>query len=71
VVLKDVLGHHWHVAPAWLEGREVLAVFRRPQDARPGYFIELTLVGGRVTAIEDFRYVPYVGLEAEIEWSPP
>ena len=31
----------WRLAPAWLEGREVIAVFRAPEDARPGYFIEL------------------------------
>ena len=33
--------HDWRLAPAWLEGREVIAVFRAPDDARPGYFIEL------------------------------
>jgi RNA polymerase sigma-70 factor (ECF subfamily) len=29
----------WHLVPAWLDGREVLAVFRDPNDARPGYFM--------------------------------
>ena len=57
----------WHLVPAWLEGGEVLAVFRDPRDARPGYFIELKLVGERVKFIRDFRYVPYVGREAQIE----
>ena len=33
--------HDWRLAPAWLEGREVIAVFRAPGDAQPGYFIEL------------------------------
>jgi RNA polymerase sigma-70 factor (ECF subfamily) len=58
--------HDWRLVPGWLGEREVLAVFRNPADARPGYFIELTLTGGRVAAIRDFRYVPYVGRETEI-----
>lgn len=37
--------HDWRLAPAWLEGREVIAVFRAPDDARPGYFIELGFEG--------------------------
>jgi RNA polymerase sigma factor (sigma-70 family) len=57
----------WRLVPAWLEGREVIAAFRDPADERPGYFIELTLDGGQVTAIRDFRYVPYIAHEAEIE----
>jgi RNA polymerase sigma factor (sigma-70 family) len=58
----------WHLVPGWLDGREVLAVFRNPRDARPGYFMELTLIDGRVTAIRDFRYVPYIAREAAIEF---
>jgi RNA polymerase sigma factor (sigma-70 family) len=61
----------WHLVPGWLDGREVLAVFRDPRDARPAYFIELTVVEGRVAAIHDFRYVPYIGQEAAIELRDP
>jgi RNA polymerase sigma-70 factor (ECF subfamily) len=43
----------------WLDGREVIAVGRDPGD-RPRYVIELELAGGRVRAIRDFRYVPYL-----------
>lgn len=57
----------WHLVPGWLDGREVLAVFRDPQDARPRYFVELTLVDGRVATIRDFRYVPYIAREAVID----
>jgi len=57
----------WHLIPGWLDGREVLAVFRDPRDAQPGYFVGLTLVEGRVAAIRDFRYVPYIGREAVIQ----
>ncbi len=58
--------HDWHLVPAWLEGREVLAVFRDPRDARPGYFVELGMVDGRVNLIRDFRYVPYIAQGAAI-----
>ena len=51
--------HDWRLAPAWLEGREGIAVFRAP-DARPGYFIELRFDGDKIRSIRDFRYVPYV-----------
>jgi RNA polymerase sigma-70 factor (ECF subfamily) len=60
----------WHFVPAWLEGREVLAAFRNPGDARPGYFVELTIIDGRVAKIRDFRYVPYIAAEAAIELAP-
>ena len=60
----------WHLVPAWLDGREVLAVFRDPRDERPGYFIELSFVAGRITFIRDFRYVPYVAREAAFQLSP-
>jgi RNA polymerase sigma factor (sigma-70 family) len=59
----------WHLVPGWLDSREVLAVLREPRAARPAYFIELRLVGdGRVAVIRDFRHVPYIAYEAEIEF---
>jgi RNA polymerase sigma-70 factor (ECF subfamily) len=57
----------WHLVPARLDGREVIAVFRSREDERPGYFMELTFEGESVTAIRDFRYVPYVASEAVIQ----
>jgi RNA polymerase sigma-70 factor (ECF subfamily) len=54
----------WHLAPAWLDGREVLAVLR---DGRPSYFMELTVADDHVAAIRDFRYISYILREAEIE----
>ena len=56
----------WRLAPAWLEGREVIAVFRAPGDARPGYFIELTIQNEKVRFIRDFRYVSYVMRDAAV-----
>ena len=57
----------WHFVPGWLDGREVLAVFRDRGAVRPAYFIELTFTDERIAAIRDFRYVPYIAREAAIE----
>ena len=56
----------WRLAPAWLEGREVIAVFRAPGDTRPGYFIELDFEHDKIRRIRDFRYVPYVMQDAVV-----
>jgi RNA polymerase sigma-70 factor (ECF subfamily) len=58
----------WHLVPGWMEGREMLAVFRHVADARPAYFILLTVQDGQITLIRDFRYVPYISDEAPIEF---
>jgi RNA polymerase sigma factor (sigma-70 family) len=57
----------WRLVPAWLEGREVLAVMRAPHATRPGYFMELQWRDGRVSLIRDFRHVAYIAGEAAIE----
>jgi RNA polymerase sigma-70 factor, ECF subfamily len=57
----------WRLAPAWLDGRCVLAGFRDARDERASYFIELTFANGLVTRIRDFRYVPYIADDAELE----
>ncbi len=57
----------WHLVPAWLDGREVLAVFRDPGRQRPDYFVELELVDGAIVRIRDFRYVPYIADDAAIQ----
>jgi RNA polymerase sigma-70 factor (ECF subfamily) len=60
----------WQLSPAWIDGREVLAVRRDPQAARPDYFIELGWRDGQVAAIHDFRYVPYIAQECGFEFPP-
>jgi len=57
----------WRVAPAWLEGREVLAFFRDRDDAQPSYFIEIVMANERVVSIRDFRHVPYIAVDARLE----
>ena len=49
-----------HLTPASWDGREVLLVRDPATAARPRYVIELTVVGDRISALRDFRYVPYL-----------
>jgi RNA polymerase sigma factor (sigma-70 family) len=57
----------WHLAPAWMDGREVIAVCRGSLDARPTYVIELSIVEGRIAAIRDFVHATHVVDEATFE----
>jgi RNA polymerase sigma factor (sigma-70 family) len=57
----------WRMVPAWLDGREVLAVFRGEHAIQPAYFIEITIDAGRVATIRDFFHVPYIAREARFE----
>jgi len=58
------------LAPAWLEGREVIAVFEDPNDPKPSYVMWLTWRGGKISFIRDYRYVRYVIAEAELTLAP-
>jgi RNA polymerase sigma-70 factor (ECF subfamily) len=59
----------WHLTPAWLDGREIIAVSRGPGQP-PYYFVELVWSAGAITEIHDFRYVPYIAREAAITLAP-
>ncbi len=52
--------------PVRLEGRLALAVHVAGAE-RPAYFILLAWEGGKVQAIRDYRYVPYIASEAAFE----
>ena len=54
------------LAPAWLEGREVIAVFEDRADPKPSYVMWLEWRGGRISSIHDYRHVPYVAADAEL-----
>jgi RNA polymerase sigma factor (sigma-70 family) len=54
------------LAPAWLEGREVIAVFEDRADARPSYMMWLEWRDGRISFIRDYRHVRYVAADAEL-----
>lgn len=54
------------LVPAWLEGREVIAVFEDREAAAPSYFMWLEWTAGRISYIHDYRHVRYVVDEAEL-----
>jgi RNA polymerase sigma-70 factor (ECF subfamily) len=58
------------LAPAWLEGREVIAVFEDLADPKPSYVMWLEWRDGRISFIRDYRYVRYVTADAELVLSP-
>jgi RNA polymerase sigma factor (sigma-70 family) len=58
------------LAPAWLEGQEVIAVFENRADAKPSYMMWLEWADGRIKFIRDYRYVRYVVAEAELTLAP-
>jgi RNA polymerase sigma factor (sigma-70 family) len=58
------------LAPAWLEGREVIAVFADRADPKPSYVMWLEWRDGRISFIRDYRYARYVVTEAELALAP-
>jgi RNA polymerase sigma-70 factor (ECF subfamily) len=54
------------LAPAWLDGREVIAVFERRTDPNPSYFMWLEWRDDWISFIHDYRYVRYVVTDAEL-----
>jgi RNA polymerase sigma factor (sigma-70 family) len=54
------------LAPAWLEGREVIAVFENRADPKPSYMMWLEWRGGQISFIRDYKYVRYVTADAEV-----
>jgi RNA polymerase sigma-70 factor (ECF subfamily) len=54
------------LAPAWLEGREVIAVFDDRADTKPSYVMWLEWRDDRVSYIHDYRHVRYVAADAEL-----
>jgi hypothetical protein len=54
------------LAPAWLEGREVIAVFEDRADPKLSYMMWLERREGRISFIRDYRYARYVVADAEL-----
>lgn len=54
------------LVPAWLEGREVIAVFEHRTDPKPSYIMWLEWRDGKISFIRDYRYVRYVLADAEL-----
>jgi RNA polymerase sigma factor (sigma-70 family) len=58
------------LAPAWLDGREVIAVWEDPQAGKPSYLMWLEWTDGRISFIRDYRYVRYVVDDAKLVLMP-
>ena len=58
------------LAPAWLDGREVIAVYEDPQAVKPSYLMWLEWRNGRISFIRDYKYVRYVIDDAELVLAP-
>jgi hypothetical protein len=54
------------LSPAWLEGREVVAVFEDRDDPKPSYLMWLDWRDAEISFIRDTRYVRYVLAEADL-----
>jgi RNA polymerase sigma factor (sigma-70 family) len=54
------------LAAAWLDGREVIAVWEDPQSTKPSYLMWLEWTNGRISFIRDYRYVRYVIDDADL-----
>jgi RNA polymerase sigma factor (sigma-70 family) len=58
------------LAPAWVEGREVIAVFEDSAAAGPSYFLWLEWRNSRISFIRDYRYARYIVDDAELMLAP-
>jgi RNA polymerase sigma factor (sigma-70 family) len=67
--IYDKIDGVWLV-PAWLEGREVIAVFEDRANPKPSYVMWLEWRDGRISFIRDYRYVRYVLADAELTLAP-
>jgi RNA polymerase sigma-70 factor, ECF subfamily len=58
------------LAPAWVDGREVIAVFEGSNRAKPSYFMWLEWRDEEISFIRDYRYVRYIVTDAELIVAP-
>ena len=58
------------LAPAWLDGREVIAVYDGFRAVKPSYLMWLEWKDGRISFIRDYKYVRYVIDDAELVLAP-
>lgn len=59
------------LASAWLEGREVVAVFDDGADAGPSSMMWLEWRGDLISFIHDYRHARYVAADAALVLAPP
>jgi RNA polymerase sigma factor (sigma-70 family) len=54
------------LAPAWVDGREVIAVFEGSNSLQPCYFMWLEWRDEQISFIRDYRYARYIVTDAEL-----
>lgn len=59
------------LAPAWLDGREVIAVYEGPPATKPSYLMWLEWRDGQISFIRDYKYVRYVVDDADLVLANP
>ena len=47
-----------------VDGVPVIAIFSSPSSLEPAYFVLLEVSAGRISLIRDFRYIPYITVDA-------
>jgi RNA polymerase sigma factor (sigma-70 family) len=58
------------LAPAWVDGREVIAVFEGSDNTKPSYFMWLEWRDEEISFIRDYRYARYIVTDAELIMAP-
>jgi hypothetical protein len=58
------------LAPAWLDGREVIAVYENAAEAKPSYLMWVEWTDGRISFTRDYKYVRYIIDDAELILAP-
>jgi RNA polymerase sigma-70 factor, ECF subfamily len=48
----------------FVDGLPVIAIFSPPSSRAPAYFVLLEVRAGRISLIRDFRYIPYIAVDA-------
>jgi RNA polymerase sigma factor (sigma-70 family) len=48
----------------FVDGAPVIAIFNPPWSQVPAYFVLLEISAGRISLIRDFRYIPYITINA-------
>jgi RNA polymerase sigma-70 factor (ECF subfamily) len=48
----------------FVDGVPVIAIFSPPSSRDPAYFVLLEISAGRISFVRDFRYIPYITIDA-------
>jgi RNA polymerase sigma-70 factor (ECF subfamily) len=54
----------WRLVPGSVDGRAIIGVYANSDATLPTYLVEVTITGGLVSAIRDYRYVSYIARDS-------